>query len=332
MSKWLESSRIDPLPSLLASGDAALTYFVRRDLLDEEVGPVELLWNLPHVQKLLRKQQADGSWRYPGQNRQLRPETNYDLVETFRSLGQLVQQHGFDRRHPAIERAAEYVFSCQTEQGDIRGILGTQYMPYYHSMITGLLIEAGYGEDPRVIQGLEWLLSMRQDDGGWIVPMQAVSARWKTREMWSAPPVPPDRSRPHAHMATGMVLRAFAVHPWYRHRKEVRDAADCLKSRFFQADRYGDRKAPLYWTKFQYPFWWNNILTALDALSLLGFSPDDKDVRSGLKWFIDHQQDNGLWKTGYEQASRKEMSAKEREAMLWVGLAVCRVFKRFSAP
>jgi hypothetical protein len=297
--------------------------------VNEEVGPVELLGELPQVQMLLKKQQADGSWRYPGQNRQLRPETNYDLLETFRSLGQLVQKQGFDRRHPAIERAASYLFSCQTEEGDIRGILGTQYMPYYHSMITGLLIEAGYGDDPRVIQGLEWLLSMRQDDGGWIVPLQAVSARWRTREMWSARPVPPDRSRPHAHMATGMVLRAFAVHPRYRHRPEVQGAAECLKSRFFQADRYGDRKAPLYWTKFQYPFWWNNILTALDALSLLGFPPEDQDIQSGLKWFIQHQQESGLWRTGYEQAKRKEMSTKEMEAMLWVGLAVCRVFKRF---
>jgi hypothetical protein len=329
MSKWLESLRIDPLPSLLASGDHALTYFVRRDLLDEEVGPVELLWNLPQALNLLRKQQADGSWRYPGQNRRLHPETNYDLLETFRSLGHLVQKHGFDRRHPAIEQAAGYLFSCQSKEGDIRGILGTQYMPYYHGMIMELLILSGYADDPRVIQGLEWLLSMRQDDGGWIVPMQAVSATWKTREMWSAPPLPPDRSRPHAHLATGMVLRAFAVHPQYRHRQEVQSAAACLKSRFFQADKYGDRKDPFYWVKFQYPFWWTNILTALDCLSLLGFPAEDQDVRSALKWFTEHQHVNGLWRTGYEQASRKEMSAKEREAMLWVGLAVCRVFKRF---
>jgi hypothetical protein len=75
--------------------------------------------------------------------------------------------------------------------------------------------------------------------------------------------------------------------------------------------------------------WWTNLLTALDFLSRLGFTTQDPDVQKGLEWFISHQEDSGLWKTSYEQAKRQEMTAKEKEAMSWVGLAVCRVFKRF---
>lgn len=329
MTGWLAQLRLDPIPSLLASGDEALEYFVRRDLLSEQPGPVDVLWKLPPAQQLLRKQQDNGSWRYPGKNRKEYPEINYDLLETFRSLGQLVEKYGLYRRHPAIEAAAEYLFSCQTPEGDIRGILGTQYMPYYHAVISELLIKAGYGDDPRLERGMEWLLSMRQEDGGWLVPLQAVPAREKTREMWSAPPVPPERSRPFSHLATGMVLRAFAVHPNHCHRDEVRIAGGLLKSRFFRADKYNDRKAPHYWTKFQYPFWWQNILTALDTLSLVGFPKHDEDVQSGLDWFRANQQENGLWKTSYELAKRRERTAKERAAMLWISLAVCRVFKRF---
>jgi hypothetical protein len=335
MRGWLGRLRVDTLGALLDLADEvpagqAICYFVRRDLLAEQVGPVQVLWDLPGAKKLVTKQQADGSWRYPGRNRELYPEINYDLLETFRSLGQLVQKYGFDRQHPAIARAADYVFSCQTEEGDIRGVLGTQYMPYYHAVISELLIAAGYADDRRVVRGLDWLLAMRQDDGGWIVPMQAVPAKEKTREVWSAPPIPPDRSKPHAHLATGMVLRAFAVHPEYRHRQEVQVAAECLKSRFFKADKYNDRKAPRYWTKFQFPFWWTNILTALDSLTLLGFSVDDPDVQKGLDWFVANQEDNGLWKTGYEQAKHREMTDREKEAMLWVGLAICRVLGRIA--
>ena len=321
--------RTDPIPALLDSGDQALIYFVRRDLLEKEAGPVERLWELPAAQKILKKQQADGSWRYPGQNRKRYPEINYDLLQTFKSLGQLVEKHSFDRRHPAIERAADYLFSCQTEEGDIRGILGTQYMPYYHGIITELLVKAGYAGDPRLEKGLDWLLSMRQDDGGWLIPMQAVPAGDKTRDMWSAPPVPPDRSRPHAHLATGMALRALAVHPRYRRRPEVQIAAERLKSRFFKADSYNDRKAPAYWTKFQFPFWWTNLLTALDSLSLIGLPASDEDIHHGLQWFVDHKQENGLWPTGYENPKRLELSPREKEAVQWVGLAVCRMFKRF---
>ena len=279
--------------------------------------------------RILKKQQENGSWRYPGKNRSVYTETNYDLLETYRSLGVLVERCGFHREHPAIAHAAGYVFSCQAEEGDIRGILGTQYMPYYHAVITELLIKAGYGDDARIEKGIDWLLTMRQDDGGWIVPMQSVPAKEKTREVWSAPPAPPDRSRPFSHLATGMVLRAFAVHPRYSELSEARHAGKLLKSRFFHSDKYGDRKGPRYWTKFQFPFWWSNLLTALDSLSLMGFPFLDQDVQEGLKWFVENQQDDGLWRTSYEQAKRKDPSAKEREQMEWVSVAVCRVFKRF---
>jgi len=328
--EWAEPLRFDPLPTLLASDNQAIRYFTRRDLLLECPGPADTLWALPAAQRIFRKQQEDGSWRYSGRNRQIYTETNYDLLETFRQLGILIDKYGLDQRHPAVGKAASYLFACQTEEGDIRGILGTQYMPYYHGAILKLLIKAGYADDARVERGLQWLLSMRQHDGGWIVPMQAVPAKEKTREMWSAPPVPPERSRPFSHLATGMALRPFAVHPDYRRLEAVTLAANRLKSRFFKSDKYNDRKATRYWTKFQYPFWWTSLLTGLDTLSLLGFGPGDEDVQEALQWFVDSQRDDGLWRTSYEQSRRAQPSAKERETMLWVGLATCRVFLRSS--
>ena len=331
MSEWTRMLLVDPLPALLSANQEPLRSLVRRDLMDEEVGPVEDLRILPAATRILGKQQPDGSWRYPGKNRDLYPEVRYDLLQTWKELGQLVEKFGYNRDHVGVGKAVEYILSCQTEEGDIRGILGTQYMPYYHGLLCELLIKAGCQDDARIGKGLDWLLTMRQDDGGWLIPMQAVPAKEKTREVWSAPPVPPDRSLPFSHLATGMALRAFAAHPRYRKRSEVLIAAERLKSRFFQADKYNDRKAPLYWTKFQFPFWWTNILTALDSLSLIGYTAEDGDTGRGLDWFVSHQEANGLWRTSYEQAKRKALSAKERDAMLWVSLAICRVFKRLAS-
>jgi hypothetical protein len=231
--------------------------------------------------------------------------------------------YGFTRHHPGLQKAAEYVFGCQTAEGDIRGILGNQYMPYYHGAILELLIKAGYHNDLRVLVGLDWLMAMRQEDGGWIVPIQAVPSKKRTAEFWSAAPIPPDRSRPHAHLATGMVLRAFAAHPDYRRRTEVLTAGVRLKSRFFQADKYSDRKALSYWLKFQFPFWWSNLLTALDSLSRLGFERENTDVHRGLDWFVSHQEEEGLWPTGYGSGRRAEANRR------WVGLAICRMLKQF---
>jgi hypothetical protein len=322
-SKWLPSLPINPLPTLLAWEDPALSYFVQRDLLEVEVDPVDSLWELPEPTRLVKKQRGDGSWKYPGKT--IHPEygTNYFLLQTFKTLRVLVDNYDFNKSHPAIQKATKYLFSCQTPEGDIRGIIGNQYMPYYHGTLLALLVKAGYTEDPRVIKGLDWLLAMRQEDGGWIVPAQLVPAKEKTGEFWKGKPLPPDRAQPHAHLASGMALRGLAAHPDYRQRTEVIAAGAALKGRFFQPDKYKDRKARAYWLKFQYPFWWSNLLTALDTLSKLGFTIEDPDIARGLDWFLTHQEEDGLWPTGYGSGKKAEANRH------WVGLAICRVVKTY---
>ncbi len=320
---WISPLQSDPLPALLAWQDPALTYFVQRDLLEAAVEPVERLWELPEAVRLVGKQQSNGSWQYPGKSDHPAPDANYALLETYRTLRVLVEMYGFRRTHPALAKAAEYVLSCQTDEGDIRGILGNQYMPYYHGAILELLIKSGYAKDPRTEKGLKWLLSMRQVDGGWIVPAQLVPARQKTDELWAGRPVLPERSHPNSHLATGMVLRAFAAHPDYCQLPEVITAGERLKERLFHADKYNDRKAPSYWLKFQFPFWWTNLVTALDTLSRLGFTRQDRDIARGLAWFAKNQSEDGLWETGYGSGRNAERMRR------WVGLAIFRGLIRF---
>jgi hypothetical protein len=82
MSPWRKQFKFDPLSPLLNSGNAAVQYFVRRDLLGERVDPVSVLWELPAAQKILKKQQADGSWPRVGE--QKHSAINYGLIETWR--------------------------------------------------------------------------------------------------------------------------------------------------------------------------------------------------------------------------------------------------------
>jgi hypothetical protein len=323
MTGWREQLAHDPVPALLAAEDKALLYFTRRDLLDEAVTPVEGLWHLSQAAKLLRKQQPDGSWKYPGSRKHGLPNENYALLETYRSLRVLIEQYGFDDQHPAIRQAAEYLLAHQTGEGDIRGMFGTEYAPHYTAWMLELLIKAGYAGDPRVHKGLDWFLSMRQDDGGWAWPIRTAGVDYYDAQK-TPEPTQPDRTKPFSHVLTGGILRAFAVHPDYWQRKEVRAAAELLKSRFFKADKYSDRRAPHYWMQFQYPFWWPNLLTALDSLSRLGYTLDDADIQKGLDWFVANQQEDGLWPTSYKVSTvEKDLGARR-----WIGLAVCRVFRR----
>lgn len=323
INAWLDVLPVNPLPALLAWDSQALNFLTRRDLLGEPVGSVETLWQSAEAVQLVRKQQANGSWLYGSKSINSETGTQYDLVETYRILRLLVEIYGFTRDHPSLARAAEYILTYQTDEGDLRGILGNQYMPYYHGAILELLIKAGYIDDARVVKGLDWLLSVRQDDGGWIVPVQDIPSAKRTSGMWLGIAIHSDPTRPHSHMATGMALRALAAHPVYRTRPEVLTAGEALKYRLFKADKYNDRRAPSYWLKYQFPFWWTSQLTALDTLSWLGFDRNDPDIDRGLDWVITNQCPDGLWETGYGAGKSAEANRH------WVGLAFCRVLERF---
>jgi hypothetical protein len=330
MENWQRELRFDPIPALLSSGDEAVHYFARRDLLVEDPGPIQRLWQLPAALKILKKQQPDGSWPHPGKKEH--QAVNYRLIETWKQFRFLVQEYGFTAEDPSARQAAELLFSCQTEAGDIRGFLADQYATYYTGAILSLLIQAGYEDDPRVEKGLQWLLSMRQDDGGWSIPIithkldKATIYRLTSQH---AGPLEPDRSKPFSHNATGMILRAFAVHSRHCRTEAAQVAAGLLKSRFFQPDRYTSYQAASYWVRFQYPFWWNNLVAALDSISLIDPARDEP-LAQALDWLVDHQQPDGLWQASYVEGQAVD-NARTRETRLWVTLAICRVLKRVSS-
>ena len=206
MKPWRAKLRYDPIPPLSAFDDEALRWFVRRDLLGESAGPVSRLWQLPGAQKLLRKQRPDGSFAVPA-GKDKHPAINYRLIETWRQFRYLVEMYGFTKDHPGAEKAAEFLFSCQTKEGDIRGMIANQYATYYTGAILSLLIQAGYADDPRTDKGMRWLLAMRQDDGGWTVPL--ITHPFSGKEMYrltsrKMDPVEPDRTKPYSHNWTGM--------------------------------------------------------------------------------------------------------------------------------
>jgi len=326
MTDWRKQLRIDPIPILVNSPNKAITYFTRRDFLGEEVASINSVWELPEPQKILHKQQTDGSWKKSDKSPAVYPPNHHGLVETFKNFRILVERYQFTKDHPSIPKAAEFLFTFQTREGDIRGFIGNQYATYYTGYILALLIKAGYGDDPRIKNGLQWLFSMRQDDGAWTVPLLTHEY---DREMWLKltstfmESLEPDKKKPFSHMATDMVLRGFAAHPKYHDSNGAKAAGALLKTRFFQADAYTSYQAPKYWTRFL--FWWPNLLTSLESLNYLGFTKDDADIKKGLEWFIVNQQPDGLWKLEAD----KPIKPKDVIERQWLGLAIGRMLKRY---
>ncbi|MBM4241463.1 MAG: terpene cyclase/mutase family protein [Euryarchaeota archaeon] len=321
MDSWQKQLPFDTIACLISSGNEIIKYFILHDLLDKEVEPIETLWKLPRVEKILKKQEKNGSWKYPTPKSKIRSAENYNQLETFRILGELVEKYGLNKDHKSIRRAAEYLFKFQTEEGDFRGIYGNQYATTYSPAIMELLIKAGYADDPHIEAGFRWLLSIRQDDGGWAIPIRTVGMNY--RDALAKPDtIQPDKSKPFSHLVTGMVLRAFAAHPKYRKSEEAIKAGELLIKRLFKGDKYSDRRTKEYWERVSYPFWFTDIVSTLDSLSFLGFSRDIAQIDETLNWLKTRQTEEGLFEL-------KIVRGRDKDTKYWICLAICRIFKRF---
>jgi hypothetical protein len=138
-----------------------------------------------------------------------------------------------------------------------------------------------------------------------------------------------DWTIPFSAAGTGMVIRAFASHPKYKKSKYALQAGKLLKSKIFKKDNWPSYQHPDNWLRFQYPFWWTNVVSALDALSLIGFPLKDPDIRRTVDWLIDKQQQNGLWKISYSSIHKAAKNKKTYEMQLWISLAIYRILKRY---
>jgi len=321
MTDWRSNLHYDPLPPLLSSGDSAIALFTSQDLLEQTDVNVKTLWDLPEAKKIVGKQQPDGSWKYPGGNTNLRTAENYDQIETFRNLGYLVEMYGFNKSHPVIVKAANFLLGFQTDEGDIRGILGTQYAPYYTAAMLELFIKAGYADDQRIEKAFQWLSNMRQNDGGWALPLRTQNKKLDIIAL-NAQTLGPERSRPFSHLITGVVLRAYAAHQTYCYSVVANLAGKLLLSHLFKKDNYPDRSSPDYWLRFTYPFWFTDLISATDSLSKLGFKKEEPEIAEAIQWFIAHQHNSGLWKL---KTLKNQM---KYHTDLWISLAICRILRR----
>jgi len=302
--------------TLMNTGNEALIVFTKRNLLREVVN-IEELWTLPGVKRMLKNQQSNGSWIYPNKNATLRSPTNYNQYQTHKTIAELVEFYGLNKRHEAIRKAADYLFSFQTEEGEFRGIYGSQYSPNYCASITEFLIKAGYS-DTRIEKSLSWLLAMRQDDGGWAIPL-----RTRNRELQALnekETIEPDRTKPFSHLVTGIVLRPFSLMPAYKGK--VKEAGMLLADRVFTRDKYSDRGGVEYWTKFTFPYHWTDILSTIDTLTLLGINNHPK-INEITKWFDAHKQDNGIYEVSVMAG------AKYKDVKCWITLQYLNVLNRF---
>jgi hypothetical protein len=300
------------LPLLLADPSPCLRWLVLRDLFhrpahDPELEELALQRESdPIVTEILTLQDADGSWQTgmsasggAGGDRTFR--TAFALTR----LGYL----GIDSVHPAIARAAEYLFhqqlpdgswplgryAVQTDGGSESSIKeGYSMIPLQTAFPLRGLAACGYARDPRAERAYDWLLAQRLPDGAWPTGISSgvyggvggyrrlAHSRWGCRSN-----------------TTGALI-CLALHPERRMSEPARRAIDHLLGRETR-DAYalGSEVARLtgaemprgfltYFARF-------DLGLILDLCARVKISKDDPRVADLISYLLSLQGKYGLW-------------------------------------
>ncbi len=130
------------------------------------------------VQWLLAMQSGNGGWgafdsdnnqeiltRVPfaDHNAMIDPPTADITARVLEALAML----GVDRSHPAVEKAINFIWNEQQEDGSWHGRWGVNYIYGTWQVLVGLTAIGVDPEDPRLLDAAHWLKSVQQHNGGW---------------------------------------------------------------------------------------------------------------------------------------------------------------------
>jgi len=218
----------DPSPNLRR---LTLLELLKRPPDDSEVEELESMREEdPIVASLLALQSNNGSWREGDLGGSAPAGKLQATSQALTKLGYL----GFSKSHPAVKRAAEYMFAKQLPNGAWplqRGVNkdeGTSLystMPLQTAMPLRGLAACGYSTDPRAERSYDWLMEQRLEDGAW--------PTGKAGEVYGY--VAGYRRLPHSRWGcrsnTTASLICLANHPTRRESRETRRALDLLMGR-----------------------------------------------------------------------------------------------------
>ena len=293
------------IPLLLSDRSPCLRFLVLKKLLNKSDSDSELkeLQSLrerdPLVRELLQLQKKDGSWNSLGINI-IGKENNIHITSlALQRLGYL----GFDAKYHFIQKAAEYLFSRQLENGSwpmpgkkklLSEEEGYQMMPVQTAIPLMGLVMSGYATDERSEHAYDWLLAQRLDDGAWPVGISAgnyggiAGYRRLAHSRWGC------RSN------TTAVLTCFAYHSKRRRSKEAQKALDLILSTdmklrmsmgFNLARLIGLEKSIgmiTYMAKF-------DIAHLLNLSWRVGANKEDTRVSSFMEFVLEEKGMYGLW-------------------------------------
>ena len=333
---------------LLEESNPSVRYFTLRDLFEKRVDDPQMVAaksGIPEsdvVKKILHRQSPEGYWEDQFNPYHPKYKASYWQIMT---LGQL----GMDRTDKGVERACEYIFQFQLDDGGFSSYTPERALKEYallrekgkkltsqnkwasslvfehqYSCLTGnmvaALIRIGHTNDPRVKKALKWLVRIQNKDGGWLCPY------WRAHV----------RDTHGCFYGTICTLEAFSEIPKGNLTKEMiqtieRGAEFLLMHRLFRADHHDYKVINQSWLKLSFPWFYGyNVLRGLDVLTRLGYIRDER-LNDAIEILHQKRQKNGTWILEGAPIGRMQTNIETKgKPSKWITLIALKVLKRLS--
>ena len=311
----MESQKVlnnDPIPWLLGPDNPSVRYWTLLDILDHAADDPEVqaartaIPTFPPVAELLAAQKRDGYWV----KRDYYLPKNYGTFWVLSILADL----GLTAENEGIQRACELMFTFQREHGGFcrrrrvsrKGIVWADHpSPCTHARIVRFLIQFGYGDDPRTQAAVDWLLANQREDGMW---------HCRSRDRYGC------LRATHDYLRAAVLDHEMAAHPATARAAAV--VCDLLMK-----PRMGRYHTKDVWTVLEYPYFDYSVISALDALARLGYTPDQPQIALALKWLLSRQLPNGAWPLDQSPSHPPFDIGQPGQPNKWLTLDALRVIK-----
>lgn len=173
------------------------------------------------------------------------------------------------------------------------------------ALVEVVLIQFGYADDSRTRAAIGWLLATQRDDGMWL-------CNWAGR---------------HGCLrATLDVLRAAALDPeTATHPATIRAAA--VVCDLLMEPRMGRYHVSDLWTILEYPYFNYGAISALDALTRLGYTLEQPKIAMAVRYLQSRQLPDGTWPLDQSAPHPPLDVGRSGEPNKWLTLDALRVIK-----
>ena len=331
---------------LLEENNPSVRYLTIKDLLGRKENSFEIIkiksqiLYSPVITKIFANQDTKGYW--------LEKDSPYlPKYKAFYWTLMLLGQLGVDRNDARVEKASEYVFKYQHEEGGfvshtsqnlvkqynwrirknkkmpdfnvwVKDALRQQQLSCLTGNVCAALIRLGYQDDVRVKKALDWLVKIQFQDGGWLCPY------------WSAHV----KDKHGCFMGTICPLEAFSEIPAQNRSQGMqvtieKGAEFLLMHRLYRADHHNNKIINKGWLKLSFPWFYNyNVLRGLDILSKLGYTKD-KRLDDAVKILSGKQQKDGKWILENSPNGRMQTNIESKgKPSKWITLKALGILKR----